>query len=141
MTNITTTILDKTAECFTKGRKSFIEGAAGLYKIKQENLWEGVHSSFGEYVEQACGISQGQASKLLASFEHYVLGGVSRETLAEVDNEKLYLLIDAPGTPEEKAEKAKLLSRSDIRAEKQETKPHSHEWIEICKICHSRRYD
>lgn len=119
MTELSTQVLTDAAECFQNARRSIYEGAALLYRIREENLYEGQFSSFGEYVEQECQLSKGYASKLLQAWEYYVIeGGVSPRNLQGVDAEKLYLAIKLPtGTPEQRFIKAHEWSRQDFRDE------------------------
>lgn len=139
---IAATILDLAPQCFSSARQSIIEGAGYLHQIRERNLWQGRASSFGEYVENECQLSQGYASKLLKAYEHYVLnGGLSRQDIAGVDPEKLYLAIALPGTPQEQAIQAQTLSRSEIKTTAAATPEGecSHAaHITICAVCHKK---
>lgn len=106
-----------------------------IYKIFEEKLWEGRYSSFGEFVEGGLGKSQGWASKQLAVYRHFHLeGGIDQEAL-ELDTEKLYLASKTEGTPEEQLSRAKTLSRSELKAEKNEAQPHKGEFRSVCTVC------
>lgn len=138
-----TTILDQAAQCFTSARRNIYEGTALLYRIDQEKSWEGQFSSFGEYVEQECQLSQGYASKLLQSWKFYVIdGGLSQAKLNGVDAEKLYLALKLPdGTPEKRLIQAQTLSRQELRAElaEKDGEDCQHEQtVTICSRCHQR---
>jgi len=73
MSNVPSTILETTANLFRAAQIAIFEASSNLYRIKAENLWEGQFSSFGEYVENECGISQSFAAKLCKVYEHFVL--------------------------------------------------------------------
>lgn len=139
---LSTGILDKAARCFKDVRKSLVEGAAFLHKISNERLYEGTYSSFGEFCEEGCQISQSFAAKLIKVHEHYILkGNVPRSQIGNIDNEKLYLAIALKGTPEEQALRAQTWSRSEIKAEIASKGGaeciHEHT-VTICSKCHAR---
>lgn len=114
-------------------RGSLIRVAQNLYEIKQQ-LPPG--KNFGQFVEEEFGMSQSAASKLLSVHRVYILeGGASPETLEQVDAEKLYMSASLEGTVEEKIAKARTLTRSELRQERQEDEPHAFEAKEICKTC------
>lgn len=137
--NISIPLLAETAAHFKDARGSLLLGAKGLYEISNEKLYQGLYSNFGEYVEEACGISQGYASKLISVYTHFTLNnGVSLEKLAEIDYEKLNMARTLTGTVDEQIAKAQTLSRRELREEKNEEEPHTHEEIKICKICQIR---
>lgn len=137
-----TTILKDCSDCFSKARLNLMEGARLLYQIQEEKLYEGRFSSFGEYVEQELKVSQSFAAKLCKAYHFYAIeGGYSIKELQGIDSEKLYLSMNLPGNTEEKLEKAKLLSRSEIKSELnvKEGKECEHiTKITICASCHSR---
>lgn len=112
---------------------------AFVHKIFGEKSWEGRFSSWGEFVEAGLNKSPSWASKQIAVHEYYHLkGGLSQDKL-DFDNECLYLAIDLTGTPEEKVEKARVLSRSEIKEQKvfeKTGKEHDHSYI--CRICHQK---
>lgn len=100
-----------------------------VYQVWTEKLWEGRFSSFGEYVESPEGLnrSQGYASKLKQVQEHYVIeGGLSEKDISGVDYESLYLALKTAGTPREQLSKAKTLTRSELKAERQDFVPCAH---------------
>lgn len=119
MMQLVTTILGDAAKCFKHARQNLYEGAALLYKIKEENLWDGKYSSFGEYVEQECQISAPRASQLTQMWKYYVIdGGVSKNRLVGIDVDKLYLAAKLPkGDMEQRLVKALEWNRDDLRAE------------------------
>jgi hypothetical protein len=144
MNEITDNRLQQAAECFMHARGNLMEGAAYLIEIKDKKLWQGAYSSFKEYLEQACQISPGMASKLIKVYQHYVLeGGFSQRNLQGVDNEKLYMLVEAPMTVETKFTKAQNLSRAELRQELAEhnhptcTHPQTYSVL-ICEDCQKR---
>jgi len=136
-----TIVLTDTANCFKMARRALLDGAHGLRDIQALKLWEGTYNSFGEYVEQECQISQSYASKLIKTYEHYIInGGVSHATLEGTDVEKLYLAISLTGTTHEQAVKAETLTRQEIKAELAVKDGVEHECvpISICKTCSKR---
>lgn len=127
------TVVDQCIELFKSARGSVVEAMPLLHQIQKENLWESRYSSFGEFLDE-CGISRSQASRLLKVFEHY--SGVSQ--LNSVDPERLYLALKLPGTPEEHFEKAKALSRNELKSEAavhEDGSEHEHVPVTICKVC------
>lgn len=140
MTNITINLIDETLKIFRTVRASMVMAMQKLYEVHSTDAWKGRYSSFGEFVEDGCGVSQGTASKLLKVYKHYVLeGGVSQRNLEGVDSEKLYLAISLKGTPEEKLEKARALSRTELKLERNDEEPCLHEnLITICSNCRLR---
>jgi len=145
MVSITTTfnILETAASCFKQAQKNLIQGAALLYQINSEKTWESNYSSFGEFVEQECGISTSMASKLLKAYSFYAIEAkIPQQELENVDYEKLYLTTALKDmTPEEKLIRAKSWSRSEIKAElhQKDGKDCEHpETIHICATCHKR---
>jgi hypothetical protein len=135
-----TSILDDTARCFSSARQSLITGAAGLYKIKEESLWQERYGSYAEYLEDIQ-VSQGMASKLVSTYQFYVLdNGLSQAKLENIDHEKLYLALKLPGTAEKKLASAQTLSRQELR---QEVKDPNEECLHdnqgtICFDCHKK---
>lgn len=119
MKQLSPTILADAAACFKNARKNVYEGAALLYQIDENNIWEGQYSSFSEYVEQECQIGKSQASKLIQAWRYYVIeGGVSKSQLVGIDADKLYLTTKLPtGTVEQRLIKAREWNRDDLRAE------------------------
>lgn len=145
MTKLSTTILTDAAACFNSARKNVYAGAAMLYQIQENNLWEGKYSSFTEYVEQECQLSKGYASKLLQAWKFYVIdGGVLQAKLAGIDPDKLYFALRLPtGTVEQRLVKAREWNRDDLRAELstvdgEECKHPEDKRVTICGICSKR---
>lgn len=86
-------VLDKVKLLCNETRSNFLEVAALLYQIKNENMWEGFYSSFNEFVDD-CQISRSFASKLMKVHEAFVVhNGVSATKLIAVGYEKLYAVI------------------------------------------------
>lgn len=110
-------VLEKAAGCFCAARKRMAEGSAYLYVISESKLWDnGQYSSFGEFVEQACGISESLSSKLIKVYKYYVVeNGVSPLKLANLDSEKAYLAINLNGQPEHKLLKASEWNRQELK--------------------------
>lgn len=109
----------------------FLELGARLYQIRKHKFWGSTYESYEEFLD-ASKISPGNASMLAAIHEHYVIkGGVSHEKLSSVGYSNLYFaipLIEKDGV-EKAVEKARLLTRSELRDEVREEKhgPHTHD--------------
>lgn len=142
MSNVSTQVLDKCAELFQAGRKNLLAAAGLLYKIKQEELYKVQFETFTEYVEEQCLMDIGQASRLLTTFEHYVVkGGLEPAQLAEINPEKLYLARSLEGSPQQQSVKALTLSKQELKSQRileQTGEEHEHEPVSICKTCHQR---
>lgn len=134
-------LLDKTEELFSKIKYDAVLAAQALYECKRQGVWSERYGTFGEFVE-TLGLSQSGASKMISWFTHFAVeGGVSHAKLAEIDQEKLYLATALDGTPEEQVQKALLLSRGEIKAQRIFEKTGeecAHEEIHICRKCHQR---
>lgn len=118
MTQEIQNILEKAADCFGSARGNLMQGAKLLHTISKENLWAEHYSSFGEYLEQKCQISAGYASKLISTYEYYVIkSGVSQRKLEAVDVEKAYMAMKLNGEPEHKLLKAAEWDRQQIKDE------------------------
>lgn len=135
-------ILDQAASCFKSAQRSLLRGAKILYQIREDALWEGQHSSFSEYLEERCGMSEGQASKILKAYKHWVLdAGFTQEKLEGIDTEKLYLGIGLQGNVEDALEKVRLLTRKELKDQITEEVhgEHTHVYGDTryakCKIC------
>lgn len=121
----------------------FLELGARLYQIREHKLWEETYDSFQEFLDSAK-ISKGNASMLAAIHKAYVIdGGVSHEKLAQVGYSNLYAAI--PLLESEDVEtvvnKAKLLTRDEIKQEVREEKHgecEHKETVVICSTCHAR---
>lgn len=135
-------LLEKTEQLFQKMKYDVVVAAEALYECKKQGVWSEKYETFGEFVE-TLGVSQSGASKMLSWFTHFSIeGGVSHAKLIEIDQEKLYLATTLDGTPEEQIQKATLLSRQELKAQRIYEKVGHEcehlETIEICKDCHQR---
>lgn len=129
-------LLNETKKAFANYRESTIEAAACLYDVHVGEAWKSVADSWGSYVEQELGVSQSFASKLLTVYQHYCIeGNVPKQKLIGLDYEKAYLSAKLSGTVQEQLEKAKTLSRGELRLEKNDENPHEAQIGEYCKIC------
>lgn len=118
-----TNILDEAKKCFNSARQNLILGAKYLHEIKEKKLWQDNFSTFGDFVESECQISEGQASKLVKVFDYYsIQGGLAENRLEGVDMEKLYLATNLEGSPEQQLETAKVLKRKEIQEQVREDK-------------------
>ncbi len=136
-------LLEKTELAFKGVRKSMLEAAKYLHECKETEVWTQKYSSFGEFVESGLGISQSAASKLIKAYSYWVLEvKATHADLVDIPTENLYLAIGLKGNDETKLEKARLLTRTELKEElavKENGEEHDHEWIEICIRCHKRR--
>lgn len=142
MSNLIVTTLKEAAKCFTEARKNLGDGAVLLHEIKEKEMWRQGYKSFGAYVESECQISQSFAAKLVQVYAHFVIQhGLNSNNLREIDAEKLYLALRLPSPPEKQLEQARLLSRSELKAEiasKGEEECKHETTITICASCHAR---
>lgn len=108
-----------------------------LYKIFADKSWEERFTSWDEFVNspEGLGKSSGWASKNLAVHKHYSIeGGISGDEL-QLDTEKLYIASKLAGTPQEQLVKASVLTREDLKLEKNDDQPHEAEYDTFCKKC------
>lgn len=134
------TLLDQTKKAFANVRSSVVVAMQFLYTVREEGAWEEVSETWTDYVRDELGISQGFASKLISVNNHYLIeGAVSPENISGIDYEKLYMAAQTAGTAEEHIEKARLLTRRELREEKIDS-GHIHEpdTVEIYKCCGMR---
>lgn len=137
------TILEKCAESFKAGRHHLILATALLYEIKSKELWKEKHETLTEYIEEECKMDKGQASRLLASYEHFVVNGpVEHAQLENVSLERLYLATKLKGSKATQFKQALLLQRGELKKQAVyeqtgEECPHTTV-ITICAKCHQR---
>lgn len=133
------TLLEQTKKAFADVRSSVVVAMQKLYQVKEESAWESVASSWGEYVESELGISQGFSSKLLSVNKHYLLeANIAPEKIENIDYECLYLAAKTEGTPEEQVEKARTLTRRELKEERNDAEEAPHEHIPCCAVCRIR---
>lgn len=132
-------LLAETKAAFENVKGSIVVAMQKLHAVKESGDWESVANTWSEYVESELGISQGFASKLLSVNKHYLIeGGYSPANISGVDYESLYLAAKTEGTVEEQIERARTLTRAELRQERNEQNDHTHEAIQICKHCSMR---
>jgi hypothetical protein len=130
------TLVDNTRGLLNAVRGSSIKIGQNLYEIKQQLPKE---QDWGDFLRDEFDIGESFASKLMTIHKVFVLeGGVSQEAIEGIDGEKLYLAAKLEGTAEEKVSKARLLTRRDLKEEKNEEVPHEHVPVSICKVCSIR---
>lgn len=133
------TLLQEAKNAFTMMKGCTHLAMQKLYKIKEENVWQEVSKTWGEYVESELGISQSFASRLLTVHRVFLTeGGLQPLQLQGIDVDKLYLAKDLEGTAEEKVAKAKTLTRLDLKQSKGIDDPnhvHVPKTITICDSC------
>lgn len=138
-TSIHISLLDETVHLFRDFRVSMVKAMTNLHTLKDSGEWEERYGTWGEFVEDGLGISQGFASKLLTVHRTYLIeGGLDENAIAGVDYEKLYAARALPGTPIERVAMAKTLSRRELKQTQNETEEHGHIPVTICKICSIR---
>ena len=115
---------------------AFLELAARLYKIHNENLWKGEYSDYEEFLLDAR-ISKATASKLESVYSVFVLKHrIQAQKLAQVGWSSLYAISSHADTKEratELVERAGLLTRGDLENSlKNEKNPGcKHSWQEL----------
>lgn len=129
-------LISQTKELLNAVRGSSVKIGSNLYEIKSQLdpnvVW-------GDLLRDEFDISEGFASKLMSIWRVLVVeGGVSQEKLEGIDGEKLYLATKLEGTAEEKIAKARLLTRRELKEERNDEQPHDHVPVSICKTCSIR---
>ncbi len=124
----------------------FLELGARLYNIREKELWKDTYESYQDFLDTAK-ISPGNASILASVHKHYVVEGkMSTTKLVGVGYSNLYEaipLIERDGVTKT-VERARLLTRTEIKDEVREEKfgeCKEHELITICAKCHKRVHD
>lgn len=130
MNDLSTTLIAEIKDLWSTGRKVMVEVASRLQQLRDSDDWKS-YPTFPQFVEAELEIGQSQCSKLLAVADFY-LDKYSPEQIGEVDYEKLYAATRLPGSVEENLSKAMTLSRGELKAEKQEAKPHEPEYKLVC---------
>lgn len=106
----------------------FLELGSRLYKIKEENLWEGTYDSYYEFLD-AAHVNPSMASMLVKVHQYYVVEGKQTpERLKNIGYSNLYQsipLIERDGI-ETTIVKAETLTRSEIIDEVKEQKHGEH---------------
>jgi hypothetical protein len=117
MNELIISLENETRELLNAVRGSSIKLGENLHKLKEVERDE----KWGDYLRDTFDISEGFASKLVKIYKVFILeGGLSREAIEGIDGEKLYLAAGLEGSIEEKLSRAKVNSRSELRAEKEE---------------------
>lgn len=133
----TNDLITQTRALLNAARGSLIKVGENLFTLKQQLPPE---LAWADMLRDEFDIGEGQASKLIKIFRVFAFeGGLSPEKLEGIDGERLYLAAGLEGTPEEKLAKAANLTRSELRAERQDEEPHEYEPLEFCKICHAKK--
>lgn len=121
----------------------FLELGSRLWTIREKKLWEEGYDSYSDFLT-AARINPGHASILASIHQHYVVEGkMSYAKLAKVGYSNLYEAI--PLLKSESAdlvvEKARLLTRAEIKDEVRDEKHGEHEHIAgkerwgLCEVC------
>lgn len=136
MKSLSTSIIEDCIDAFHEARGSVVKAMPLLYTIWEKDLWSEQYSSLGEFLDVCC-VSRSQASRLITVYARF------RDVpqLETVDPEKLYLATRLNGSMEEQFEKARLLSRGELKEQAvfEETgKEHECIEVKICKTCGKR---
>lgn len=137
MNTLTTNLVEETRSLLNAVRGSSVKIGQNLYELKQQLPKD---QDWGDFIRDEFDIGESFASKLMTIHRVLVLeGGVSQEKIEGIDGEKLYLATKLEGTAEEKIAKAKTLTRRELKDEKNDQDPCSHEeTVVICKACSIR---
>lgn len=130
------TLIEETRQLWNTGKKVMVQVAYNLAQIQKSDEWKS-YESFPKFCEEELDIRQSTTSKLL-SIATYYFKELSPEQIGTVDYERLYAATMLPGTVEENLAKAKTLTRRELREELNDSEPHTHEPISICKHCSIR---
>lgn len=130
------TLIAETKALWNQGKKVMIQVAWNISQIQQSDAWR-EYESFPKFCEAELDIRQSTTSKLLTIASYY-LKELSPEQIGPVDYELLYASTMLPGTVEENLAKAKTLTRRELREELNDSEPHEHLPITICKHCSIR---
>lgn len=129
-------LLAETKAAFENVKGSIVVAMQKLHAVKESGDWESVANTWSEYVESELGISQGFASKLLSVNKHYLIeGGYSPENISDIAAESLYLAAKTGGTVEEHIEKARTLTRRELKEDRNDEDPHEHTAVSYCSKC------
>lgn len=128
-----TQTLEECVKQFRDARGSVVKAMPLLYEIWEKELWSVKYSSLSEFLDE-CGISRSQASRLITVYARFK----DVPELESVDPERLYLAAKLDGTPQEQFEKARVLTRNEIRetlATKEDGSEHDHLPRLFCSVC------
>lgn len=140
-TSITaSSLIEETKDFLRETRVSLMHVARNLHAIKAGEEWKSLVSNdnWGQFCESELGISPSMASKLMNTYQHFVIeGGIPENQLMGIDHDKLNSARSLPGTPEEQLSKATHLSRTELKQEKNdaEATPHTPSFSEVCTVC------
>lgn len=131
------TLIEETKSLLGTVRQALIRVGGNLHFLRKNGTYE----KFGAYVEEEFGLSQTTTSKLLNSYENWVVKmGFTVEELEGIDHEKLYGYIPLleGKTKEQALAEVTAWSRKDIKEEKTEKTPCFHPLIQrMCTECWS----
>ena len=131
---------DLLKECilaFTAAKNSLFEAAQMLWFIRRDEVWKDEYDSWTDFVQNGIKMDKGRVSKLLTSYEHFVVqNGVELAQLTEAQEESLYLASKMEGTVDEQLAKSLTLTRSELRAQSlYEKTGEEHECSFRCTVC------
>lgn len=126
----TTNILKETAQIFKAARGYVMEGIPRLYKIREERLYSEHYDSFKDYITQECELDNGQVSRWLTAWNHYVVeGGIEPTQLEKANPEKLYKASKTKGNPALQLSRALTLTMPQLKEQKTEDDFGEHDHI------------
>lgn len=124
-------LIQETKSLIGSVRQNLVKVAANLHFLRAT----GEHEKFGEWAEEEFGLSRSMTSKLLTSYQAWVVrAGIPLERLENIDYEKLYGYVPLleGKDPEQALAEVNSWSRADIKAEKSEKAPCFHPNIQRC---------
>jgi len=123
-------VIEETIDLVANFRRSLVKVMCNLHILRENvEVWAD-YDTFPKYAEERLGLNQSMCSKLLKAHDGWVLkAGVAPNLLEGIDYEKLYGYVPLleGKDPELALAEVKNWSRSDIRAEKEEKAPCTHE--------------
>lgn len=138
------TFLKETIQLKVETEAAFLELAARLYRIHQEEIWKSEYDSYEEFLMDAR-ISKATSSKLESIHEVLVMTHkIPLKKLAEIGWSSLYTIsrhADTKARAEELVDRATDLKRGDLeeslRLENSAGKKCDHEWVnyKFCTKC------
>lgn len=134
-------VVDKCIVLFRDTRMAMADAIVALYEVWDKELWKDKSESFSEFCEDHLKMSQSQASKMIAVYKRYCVESTfAANIVANISMENLYLATKLEGTPKQQLEKARLLKRTELTAQKvyEQTGSECNHEHTMCVKCHAR---
>ncbi len=131
-------VISETVDLVANFRRSLVKVMCNLHILRENKEVWAEYETFPKFAEERLGLNQSMCSKLTKAYDGWVLkAGVSPELLEGIDYEKLYGYVPLleGKDPELALAEVKNWNRSEIRAEKEEKAPCSHEIKPVCIHC------